>query len=773
MRTVQVYIEGQRLDLFDDETINVTSTQQNVQDISKVFSDFSQSFSVPASPSNNAIFQHFYQNDIDSTLDFNIRRSGNIEIDLTPFRTGKISLEKSEVKNNKAYSYQITFYGDLVSLKDTFGEDFLTDLDHLQTFNFTYDATNVKNRIIDGSTDYDARFPLISTERSWQYGGGGSNDITIDDGAIAYNDLFPCLKISKIFEAIENKYTIDFQGTFLSDKRFTECFLWCRPGDLLPTDIPGTNTQNLSFDTIGQFLEYEYIGTSEAGQGSHKVTLNINPSNDTIQYTVLVYDFGTPFTTITGTGQQTFEIIDEPDAPESLSRIFSFQVFAAFPMDIEATVVKFFTSFGEDPTSPGDFIETVLTDAFSTPSYSLLGQVNFNNLIPRMKVEDFFAGILKEFNLTCYALSSDVYQVEPLTDWYSKGAIVDITEYTDIESIQIDRVKLYKKIIFEYEKSQSVINKRFFALYNREYGNLEAEFNYDGGEYKIKVPFENLQFSKFTGTNLQVGYVLNENLEKYENKPLLLYNTGNFANTFKFDNGSSIETLSACQIFGQDLDFENTDYSLNFGNEVSTFLLTPVTFGLYGTYYFPYLANLFNLKNRETSVKTILPISLLTNLRLNDRVIIRDKRYVINDMQSNLTTGEVNFTLLNDFSPLISDGGSPPIDPLLPSLAGQCLDVRILFPNGATSAAVTTSDAGVTITPSSFITDGTAQVCIPANTDTLQLIKTEDDADFINTENFIRLSTEQSSVHIYTITVTYTYANGNTVANQMFIQQQP
>ena len=37
MRTVQVYIEGQRLDLFNDETISVTSKQQDVQDISKVF----------------------------------------------------------------------------------------------------------------------------------------------------------------------------------------------------------------------------------------------------------------------------------------------------------------------------------------------------------------------------------------------------------------------------------------------------------------------------------------------------------------------------------------------------------------------------------------------------------------------------------------------------------------------------------------------------------------------------------------------------------------
>ena len=111
MRIVQVYIEGQRLDLFNDETISVTSTQQNVQDISKVFTDFSQSFSVPATPNNNKIFQHFYQNDVDSTLDFNIRREASIEIELTSFRRGKVSLEKSEVKNNQAYSYQITFYG--------------------------------------------------------------------------------------------------------------------------------------------------------------------------------------------------------------------------------------------------------------------------------------------------------------------------------------------------------------------------------------------------------------------------------------------------------------------------------------------------------------------------------------------------------------------------------------------------------------------------------------------------------------------------------------
>ena len=56
MRSVQVYIEGQRLELFQDEQIQVNSSVQNIADISKVFTDFSQSFTVPASSHNNAIF---------------------------------------------------------------------------------------------------------------------------------------------------------------------------------------------------------------------------------------------------------------------------------------------------------------------------------------------------------------------------------------------------------------------------------------------------------------------------------------------------------------------------------------------------------------------------------------------------------------------------------------------------------------------------------------------------------------------------------------------
>lgn len=113
-------------------------------------------------------------------------------------------------------------------------------------------------------------------------------------------------------------------------------------------------------------------------------------------------------------------------------------------------------------------------------------------------------------------------------------------------------------------------------------------------------------------------------------------------------------------MFGQDYtDSVGVDYSLNFSPETSTYHRYAIQQGLFATYYFQYLYNLYNLKNRITTVKTVLPLSILSKMRLNDRVVIRDKRYIINDMQTNLTTGQATLRLLNDFMPVGPDNIPP------------------------------------------------------------------------------------------------------------------
>jgi hypothetical protein len=396
--------------------------------------------------------------------------------------------------------------------------------------------------------------------------------------------------------------------------------------------------------------------------------------------------------------------------------------------------------------------------------------------MPDMKIVDFFKGILQMFNLTCYGTSKDVYQIEPLDDWYQKGAIVDITEYTDIKSINLDRVKLYKNISFKYQESECATNEAFRDITGgRDYGNTSELFEYDGGEYKIDLPFENMMMQKFENTDLQIGERLNTDIQTYIPKPLVMYQYDTTSASWSFNDGSSSNTMSTYIPFGQDLRLGTTDFTLNFNADISTFLLEPVWDTLFAVYYAPYLSNLYNLKNRRTTVKTNLPISLLTGLELNDRVIIRDKRYMIESMKSNLNTGDVDLVLINDFRELIADGGILP-EVIVPDNNAQCLNIDILFPNDAVSATVTTTTSGVTITPSTLTSEGRTRVCLPVNTAT-DVFVTEDGTDDITDENAGSIATKQlrtegASDTVIILVVTYTFSNGTTAANQIFIQQE-
>jgi len=151
MRSVQIYVENQILDLFSDEQIIVNSTVQNISDIGKVFTDFSQTFTIPCSDRNNLIFEYYFQNDVDNQIDHNRRRDARIEIDHIPFRTGKIQLEKSEVKSTNGESYTVSFYGDVVNIKDLVGDAKLGDLNYA-TLDHTYSGPEIQARV---ETDFN------------------------------------------------------------------------------------------------------------------------------------------------------------------------------------------------------------------------------------------------------------------------------------------------------------------------------------------------------------------------------------------------------------------------------------------------------------------------------------------------------------------------------------------------------------------------------------------------------------------------------------------
>lgn len=677
-RQVRIFVEGRQLDLFNDETIEVNSTIQNIQDISKTFTDFSQSFTIPTSANNNAIWEYFYENAVNSSINYQERLDGYIEIDMTFFRRGKIQMEKSQLKNGQPNSYTITFYGDVTTLKDLVGEDLLSDLDYT-TINHDYTFNEVFQRIQNYGTDWDVCYPLITSNRIWEYlstqpqsnvpqwlipfMGSTSNDIHTNAGAIYYRELFPAVRVKSIFDIIGLQYGVTFTGAFLTDPKFTQAYLWYKnkndyaftgePQDIIFNSIISsflpTYPLNLYIDpTLGKISTIYLNGAS-----FHDVTMAVNTiSSTTIPYYVDVYRNGAFFATWNGLGFTLNGSLTNIPNTLGLNDYYTFQVRAESALNIDFNVT-YSVSYFTGATLNTDFI------TYDTFTNALTTFTDLAQLAPQMKVNDFISGILKQFNLTCFGTGVNTYEIVPLDDWYGAGAVIDITEFTDKSEIEIDRVKLYKKIAFKFQESNSLMNKAFFEQGLKQYGNTEYQYPYDGGEFSIEVPFENLLFNQFTSggvpTGLQVGYSLDSAFAPYIPKPCLLYKYGgvNLVDHIHFTDGSSLYLTNDYTMFGQDLTDSGIKYSLNFAPETSSYWLTPIQQSIFATYYFPYLTNLFNPKNRLTTIKANLPVSILTGLQLNDRLIIRDKRYIINEMKTNLVTGETTFQLLNDFMPVM------------------------------------------------------------------------------------------------------------------------
>jgi hypothetical protein len=638
MTKLQLFIEGVEVDLFKDEIVTVNSSVANVQDISKVFSDFSQSFLVPASPRNNAIFQHWYESDVVPTIDQNLRRDAFIEIETMPFRVGKIQLNEAVIKDGQVVSYSLNFFGALTSLKDRFGELQLKDLDY-SSLNFTYNGQAVQDRLEDGTTSYDVRFPLISPKRFWNDIVGNVDNIFEATKGISYRELFPAVRVSKIFDFIEAKFGITFNSTFFSSTRWTDLYFRNQLAETFNVlsnkhlvsfpngSVPAPQSSQISINSTTSVITIKEEYRTEVE------IINLTRSSGSAKLFVEVYRNNVLFSTTTvETGVTGLTIF--VTAPSVAINDYQIYIYSD-----ESITVNFDLRFTVSYEGGAQFFDKAIVDPITLVVNDISGA--FSSTI---KIADFFSAILKTFNLVCVGENETTFTIEPLQDWYGLGTEKDITKYV-LNSSGIKKVPLYKQISFGYKESKSFTNKNFLSLFNRQYGNLDASFFYDGSEFKIDLPFENNQFVEIANTNLFCSYCLDENNSGYIPEPMLLYFSGEVTSAFKFKKESTEVNITDYALFNS---VNTTGFSLCFGNEFNIVTQETEPNSLYQTYYSNHLGNLYDLQQRLFSFTAMLPTGTLANLKMNDKIIIKDKRYLINDISSTLNNGEVKMNLIRE-----------------------------------------------------------------------------------------------------------------------------
>ena len=581
MQKVQIYIGGERLELFKDETVSINQSIQNIKDISKIFTEFSQSFTIPASPTNSKIFTHYYNYNIVGGYDARIKSAASIELNYIPWKNGFIALNGVDLKNNKPYAYRITFFGETINLKDILGEDLLSDISTLSSLNLIYDADTVKTKLQVDPTTTDIIAPLITHTKRLYYNNfssaAGDGNLEYDVAkplqGVEWSDLKFALRVDKIIQSIESHYTIAngfssnivFSDDFFSssNENYYNLFMWLhrKKGSVQPA----TQVEEFFSQVTGFTLTSGTPNTAITNGNTLEIyTQNIAPPNaintnylyltttTTEEYQVVIYRNGSLFFSsalISGgsvtLGQTEFGTLQPGGYTVAIRQTGSTNItFSSVRWEINGIA------------SSVNWQDIYTSTSFSTEVADY--EFNITEQIPEMKVIDLLTGLFKMFNLTAY-VEDGIIVVKTLDEYYqlestwnttttlwqnddrlwneagtSGATTYSLDEFVDVNSTQVNVALPFKQVNFEYEGLGTFLSEQYNQLNNVGWGTerytLDSE-TYDAPNevYKVQVPFEHVQYERLVNGNgggetpIQYGYFVDQNQQAYFGKPLLFY----------------------------------------------------------------------------------------------------------------------------------------------------------------------------------------------------------------------------------------------------------
>lgn len=667
MISLNLYIQGQRVDLFPDETVSITETIQNVRDVGKVFTDFTKTFNVPASSNNNILFKHYYNFNVLNSFDARVRVDANLEINLLPFKKGKLKLEGTVLKNNKISSYKVTFFGDTIEIKDKLREDKLNALD-LKTYNLDYTTANIKAKLQANPAATDVICPLITHTERLTY----NSTPTTETGNLHYtpatirgvlwSELKFALRVDAIVRAIESKYDLNFSNDFFtsSNDAYYDLFMWChrKKGDVEPASTSGNTeipvdgwTDDLDPNTVTQMSDSNLNISGDDWYQNSNLILTTASATD---YICTVYRDGVQvFSSGTVNGNQTFTATELGGLTSGV-----YSVFISSGANISFTSVNWDIEYAEQN-------EPVFNYSYDTGAYTSFNTFlfDFSQQIPEIKIIDFLTGLFKMFNLTAY-FDKDTNEiiVDTLDNFYSGGVEYEVSKYVDVTQHEVNVALPYKQIDFGYEGLGTFLASTHDQLFNYDWGeeNYNAGEDLDGEVYEVLLPFEHMKYERLIDgnggalTDIQWGWFVDDNQDSYIDKPLLFYPIQQTSATpISFRDS----TITNSQLITYNIPSNSVALSsgtdtanINFKNEINEYTFdTTFTGTLYNNYYSNYIEDVFNSQNRLSMYNLRLPLRIVLQLTLADRFVIYGNKYKINSITTNLTTLESKVELLNDF----------------------------------------------------------------------------------------------------------------------------
>jgi hypothetical protein len=504
--------------MFKDESVSITQSIQNVKDIAKIFTEFTKTFTLPASKTNNKIFKHYYNFDITGGFDARTKKDATLELNYLPFKKGKIKLEGVDLQNRRPKSYRITFFGNTVTLKDLLGEDKLSALTELNTLNEVFSNSEIRSALQRNPASNDVVVPIITHTKRLYYDSGDNSQNTgnlyYQSGnkhGLAWNELKYALRIHKIIEAIEDRYDITFSTDFFntSNDAYYDLYMWLHrkkgvvsSGSQIDTFTEqvdgwsigaGTTTPSSATPLTTMDSTFALLTNATTPVLIFSLTLQRSSSNP---YEIKIYKNGV-------------EIYNESNITSTNKVILltsDYSGFSLYTVSLEySTAFTFSNIIWSTQKRVGT---TNVTTTHSTGSYILTAASEFviTEQTPEIKVIDFLTGLFKMFNLTTFVEEDGTIYVDTLDNFYANRKSIstayDISEFIDVKSSQVNVALPYREVSFSYEDTDTFLAATHNQLFNQEwaktnYSQTDDDGNIvDGSLYNVVAPFGHPKYER-------------------------------------------------------------------------------------------------------------------------------------------------------------------------------------------------------------------------------------------------------------------------------------
>jgi hypothetical protein len=648
-------IEGRPVDLFNDETIQLTRAIKDFL-TTAARTDFTQQFNIPSTAVNDPIFQNYFdENSVLSGWNAFLKLDAIIYIHSIPIFNGCIELTGVEFKNGLPRQYNLIFYGQGKTAIADFGEKTLPMVDW-SAYNHTVNYTTVIDSWFGNLLSGKVLYPVADWHIGLTYCKVPVVDNNLYSGGLAINDLRPALLLKEMVTACFADIGYTLSGSLLDKDNFNDLFVIPMSGA-----GPVQNTGNVDAKIDVGITSY----TTPSVTGNVRIIFPTVTSDP-----LSLYDNTTGVYTAPYNGQYTLQ----------LSGSVSALTGATFIKVSTNGNLKQFGSVG----SMGAFSGTIIVDLNRGDSLSILQQtkgitifssfdfeiievpfgidgstLDFEVVMPSMKVSDFINGFLRTYNAVLIPVSNTEFELHNIDDYYALGDTKEWTDYIDMTDIKHEKVPIPRKISMSHQEAEDLANVQYTAINNQAYGSVSAspEVDFANDELNIESPFsvfvpsvireKDINNQVVRDTELQIPVVLDSDFKAVKGDLYLAYFVERktiVADTFQLEgiDQFSYPLMSTYQ----DYPTTTATKSVAFGVEATISGNAP-TATLYDEFFKTYLSRIFSTKSRIVHFDAILPVNEWLQLEMNDTIAVSGNYYKIQNIEYDILNEKAHLVLIS------------------------------------------------------------------------------------------------------------------------------